>query len=100
MITKEIVMIGGKEFMYRVSDKGVKLELDGELYDDAYDPIPLAYEREYTETEEPIEGEDTEGWYEVKAPEEGEDTDTATDADYQAALTDLGVNFDEENDVE
>lgn len=85
MITKEIVMIGGKEFMYRVSDKGVKLERDGELYDDAYDPIPLAYEMEYTETDEPIEGEDT---------------DTATDADYQNALENLGVKFDEESNVE
>lgn len=55
MITKEIVMIGGREFMYRVSDKGVKLERDGALYDDAYDPLPFAYERSYTETDIPIE---------------------------------------------
>lgn len=50
--------------------------------------------------------EDTEGWYEVDAPEEEtegeesdetteEDPDTATDADYQNALEDLGVNFDD-----
>lgn len=55
MITKEIVIIGGKEFLYRVSDKGMMMERDGEPYSEAYDPIPLAYEREYTETDIPIE---------------------------------------------
>lgn len=69
--------------MYRlVADEGKALTLDGVNLTSCTDV------------------EDTEGWYEVDAPEEGEDTDTATDADYQAALTDLGVNFDEENDVE
>lgn len=62
MITKKIVIIGGKEFMYRASDKGVMLERDGELYSEAYDPLPLAYERSYTETDEPIvKEEETEG---------------------------------------
>jgi hypothetical protein len=39
--------------------------------------------------------ESVEGWYEVDAP----DVD-ATDKDYQAALEELGVNFDEESDIE
>lgn len=69
MIIKEIVIIGGKEFMYRVSDKGVKLERDGELYDDAHDPIPLAYERSYTETDIPIK-EPTEEEIEAEETEE------------------------------
>jgi hypothetical protein len=41
--------------------------------------------------------ESTEGWYEVEVNEDGEviDTDEATEADYQSALEDLGVNFNE-----
>lgn len=51
--------------------------------------------------------EDTDGWYEVDAPEEEvegevteEDPDTATEEDYQNALENLGVKFDEESNVE
>lgn len=59
------------------SDAGFKIERDGVVYDEAIDPADL--NRIYTETNEPrevVEGE-------------------ATDADYQEALENLGVNFDE-----
>lgn len=35
------------------SDRGMKIERDGDLYDEAIDPAEL--NRQYTETEEPIE---------------------------------------------
>lgn len=53
-----MVVINSNEFLYRVSDKGMFLERDGELYSEAYDPIPLAYEREYIETDIPIDSEE------------------------------------------
>lgn len=53
------------------SDKGMMVERDGIRYDAAIDPAEL--NRQYTETDEPIEGE-------------------ATEADYQAALRDMGVD--------
>jgi hypothetical protein len=39
----------------------------------------------------------TDGWYEVEVNEDGEviDTDEATEADYQSAIEELGVNFNE-----
>ena len=37
------------------SDVGMKIERDGVLYDEAVDPAEL--NRQYTETEEPIESE-------------------------------------------
>lgn len=37
------------------SDRGMKIERDGDLYDEAIDPAEL--NRQYTETDEPIEGE-------------------------------------------
>ena len=57
------------------SDAGMMIERDGVRYSEAIDPAEL--ERTYTESEEPIVGEE------------------ATDADYQEALENLGVNFDE-----
>lgn len=42
-----------------------------------------------------VDVESVDGWYEVDAP----DVD-ATDKDYQNALEELGVNFDEESDIE
>ncbi len=39
--------------------------------------------------------ESAEGWYEVDAEEHD-----ATEEDYQAALEELGVNFNEENSIE
>ena len=56
------------------SDSGMMIERDGIRYSEAVDPAELG--RTYTETDEPIEGY----------------TDEATDADYQAALRDMGVN--------
>lgn len=35
------------------SDRGMKIERDGDLYDEAIDPAELS--RQYTETDEPIE---------------------------------------------
>ena len=55
------------------SDSGMMIERDGVRYSEAVDPAELG--RTYTETDEPIEGY----------------TDDATDADYQRALRDMGV---------
>ena len=55
------------------SDAGYKIERDGVSYAEAIDPAEL--NRQYTETDEPIEGY----------------TDEATDADYQAELRRMGV---------
>lgn len=48
MKKKDIVQIGNKTFVHTYSDKGFKLERDGDLYDDAFDLVELG--REYTET--------------------------------------------------
>ena len=55
------------------SDIGMMIERDGVRYSKAIDPAEL--NRKYTETDEPIEGDPTE----------------ATEADYQNALRDMGV---------
>ena len=55
------------------SDNGMMIERDGVRYSEAIDPAEL--NRQYTETDEPIE----------VAGEE------ATEADYQAALREMGV---------
>ena len=55
------------------SDKGMMIERNGVRYEEAIDPAEL--NREYTETDEPIEGDPTE----------------ADEADYQNALRDMGV---------
>lgn len=55
MIIPKSVKIGDKDFIYQYSDKGMKLERDGELYDDAYDPAE--FDRKYNETDIPIDGE-------------------------------------------
>ena len=57
------------------SDKGFMVERDGVRYSEAIDPAEL--NREYTETDEPVNGY----------------TDEATDADYQAALREMGVSL-------
>lgn len=60
--------------MYRlVADEGMALTKDGENFTSCVD----------TDT--------ADGWYEVEVNEDGE----ATAEDYQAALGDLGVNFNE-----
>lgn len=83
MIIKENMTINGKEFVRTYSDAGMMVERDGVRYSEAIDPAEFG--REYTETDETIEGEDT---------------DTATEEDCQNALENLGVKFDEENNVE
>ena len=55
------------------SDKGMMIERDGIRYEEAIDPAEL--NRQYTETDEPIVA----------------DPDEATEADYQAALREMGV---------
>ena len=61
--------------MYRlVADEGKELTKDG------------------VNTTNCTDVESTDGWYEVDAPN---DDGEATDEDYQAALDDLGVNFNE-----
>ena len=56
------------------SDAGMMIERDGVMYSEAIDPAEL--NRKYTETDEPIEAETAE----------------ATEADYQSALRDMGVD--------
>ena len=53
MIVKDIVQIGNKTFVHTYSDKGFKLEREGDIYDDAFDLAEFG--RTYTETDEPIE---------------------------------------------
>ena len=56
------------------SDKNMMIERDGVRYSEAIDPAEL--NRQYTETDEPVETEVLE----------------ATEADYQAALREMGVD--------
>lgn len=58
------------------SDAGFMVERDGVRYGEAIDPAEL--NREYTETDEPIDP--------------NADTTEATEADYQAALREMGVS--------
>ena len=69
MIIKTTKEVNGILFDYTFSDAGMMIERDGDLYDEAIDPIGSG--REYTETDIPIED--------------------ATEADYQAALREMGV---------
>ena len=52
------------------SDRGMKIERDGVLYDEAIDPAEL--DRKYIETVEPVDGD-------------------VTEANYQNALREMGV---------
>lgn len=61
------------------SDIGMKLERDGEKYDEAIDDAAFNYQ--YIETDEPINSE-------------------ATIEDCIGALKSVGVNFDEESNIE
>ena len=73
MIIKTTKEINGVEYDYTYSDAGVMIERGGAIYSEAVDPINSG--REYTETDEPIETV----------------TDEATEADYQNALREMGV---------
>lgn len=59
MIIKEKLTINGKEFVRTYSDAGMMVERDGVRYSEAIDPAE--FNRVYTETDEPIEGEGGEG---------------------------------------
>ena len=53
MIIVETVIINGTEYHRTYSNLGMKIEREGVRYDEAIDPKGI--EREYTETDEPIE---------------------------------------------
>ena len=53
MIVKEEKAINGKPFIKSYSDKGFYIEREGVLYTEALDPAE--FQREYTETDRPIE---------------------------------------------
>lgn len=72
MIRTEIRQINGVDYQYTYSDAGMMIERDGEMYEEAYDPLNSG--RTYTETNVPIDG-------------------AATDEDYEDALTSLGVEL-------
>lgn len=72
MIVKTTKEINGIEYDYTYSDTGMMIERGGARYSEAIDPI--GSNREYTETDEPIEI-----------------VDEATEADYQNALREMGV---------
>ena len=59
MIKTENMTINGKEFVRTYSDAGMMVERDGVRYAEAIDPAE--FNRVYTETDEPIEGEGGEG---------------------------------------
>ena len=73
MIKTESLTINGKPFIRTFSDSGYMVERDGIRYSEAIDPAE--FNRQYTETDEPIEG----------------DTNEATETDYQNELRRLGV---------
>lgn len=56
MIVQKEEVINGVKFIHTYSDAGYKIERDGEVYGDAYDPAE--YNREYTETDELIKDRD------------------------------------------
>ena len=53
MVVTQIVTINGKDFQKTFSDNGLKIERDGVVYDEAIDPVGT--NREYVETDEPVE---------------------------------------------
>lgn len=55
MIIVENKVINEKEFNHTYSDKGFMIKRDNVLYDEAYDPV--GFDREYEETNIPIESE-------------------------------------------
>lgn len=75
--------INGKVFARSYGLNGCLIERDGVQYAEAIDPIEYVDERVYTETTEYIDG-----------------TDEATEQDYQEALAELGVEINEEENIE
>lgn len=74
MIKTENMTVNGKAFVRTYSDSGFMVERDGVCYSEAIDPAEFG--RTYTETDEPIDGY----------------TDEATAEDYEAALSEMGVD--------
>lgn len=58
MLVIERTEIDGRFFTYTYSSIGMKIERDGILYDEAYDPEE--FHRTYTETDTPIEHDEDE----------------------------------------
>jgi hypothetical protein len=58
MIITENLTINGREFVKTYSDQGMMVEREGVRYSEAIDPAEFG--RQYTETDEPIEAEETE----------------------------------------
>lgn len=73
MIVKTTKEITGIEYDYTYSDAGMMIERNGARYSEAIDPLNSG--RLYTETDEPIVTDDGE----------------VTEADYQNALAEFGV---------
>ena len=81
MVITETITLNGIEYIRNYSDTGHYIERDGVKYGEAIDPVGT--DRVYTETDELIETTT--------------DTDEATEQDYLEALSEMGVNVDEEN---
>jgi hypothetical protein len=77
MVVTEKITLNGTEYIRNYSDCGFCIERDGVVYSEAIDP--LGTDRVYTETNVPIES----------------DSEEATEADYQNALAEMGVNLNE-----
>lgn len=74
MIKLENLTINNRAFVRTYSDSGFMVERDGVRYSEAIDPAE--FNRQYTETDEPIDYVET---------------DEASEADYQNELRRLGV---------
>lgn len=74
MIVKTTKEINGIVYDYTYSDTGMMIERGGVRYAEAVDPLDSG--RVYTETDEPVSI-----------------VDEATEADYQNALRDMGVEI-------
>lgn len=77
MIIVETVTINNRQFTKTYSDSGFMVERDGVQYSEAIDPIDA--NRVYTETDKTIDSEFTQ----------------ATEQDYQNALAEMGVVFND-----
>ena len=59
MVVRENLIVGSKKFIRNYSDKGNYIERDNVKYEEAIDPIEFADKRIYTETDIPIESEES-----------------------------------------
>ena len=74
MIKTELLTINERLFVKTYSDKGMMIQRDGVRYEEAIDPAGSG--RTYTESDTPREAQTA-----------------ATEADYQDALREMGVNL-------